>query len=199
MDGAGGSAAEPIWRHGIPRPGCRRRRSDRRRTQLPTRRGRSRAQARGRAAQGVGLRSRAVAALRFPCSKRTRSGRGATPPAPAAARLASRPRPTPEARAHPRRCRHASSLGQRQAHAAPAAWDRPTERQSDAGTPLPRPGRRAPARGRRTARAPRRPTRSGPAAAVARCHARRSGSTLRSVASARARWTSRRCSLVAVR
>ena len=39
----------------------------------------------------------------------------------------------------------------------------------------------------------------GPAAAVARCHARRSGSTLGSVASARARWTSRRCSLVAVR
>ena len=41
--------------------------------------------------------------------------------------------------------------------------------------------------------------RVGPAAAVARCHARRSGTTLRSVASARARWISRRCSLVAVR
>ena len=75
MDGAGGSAAEPRWRHGIPRPGCRRRRSDRRTAQLPTRRGRSRAQARGRAAQGVGPRSRAAAAQRSPCSTRTRSGR----------------------------------------------------------------------------------------------------------------------------
>src|SRR3954468_19124835 len=52
--------------------------------------------------------------------------------------------------------------GQRQAHASPAARDRSRERQSDAGTPLPRPGRRAPARGWRTARAPQRPAPWGP-------------------------------------
>src|SRR5439155_6417734 len=86
----------------------------------------------------------------------------AAPRALPEARLASRPRPTPEARARPRTCRHASSPRQQQAHAAPAARDRPTERQSDAGTRLPRPGRRAPARGWRTARAPRRPARWAP-------------------------------------
>ena len=96
-------------------------------------------------------------------------------------------------------CRHASSLGQRQAHAAPAARDRPTERQSDAGTRLPRPGRRAPARGRRTARAPRRPARWAPLRLWPDATRDGRGRRCRSVASARARWTSRRCSLVAVR
>src|SRR4051812_1415348 len=162
MRGAGGSTAEPIWQHGIPRPGCPRTPSDRRRTQLPTHQGTSRAQARDRAARAVGQRSRAVAAPWAPSLTRTRSDPGAAPRAPPGARLASRPRPTPEARARPRTCRHASSLGQPQAHAAPAARDRSSEPQSDAGTPLPRPGRRAPARGPRTARAPRQPARRVP-------------------------------------
>src|SRR3954462_15331299 len=162
MPVAGGLTAEPTWLRGIPRPGSRRWRSDRRRTQLPTRRGRSRVQARGRAARGLGQLSRAVAAPWAPCARRTRSDPEAAPRAPPAARLASRPRPTPEARARPRTSRHASSPGQQQAHAAPAARDRPTERQSDAGTRPPRPGPRAPARARRTAQAPRRPARRAP-------------------------------------
>src|SRR3954462_1339370 len=162
MPVAGGLTAEPTWLRGIPRPGSRRWRSDRRRTQLPTRLGRSRAQARGRAARGFGQLSRAVAAPWVPCARRTRSDPGAAPHAPPAARLASRTRPTPEARARLRTCRHASSLRQKQAHAAPAARDRPTERQSDAGTRQPRPGPRAPARVRRTAQAPRRPARRAP-------------------------------------
>ena len=47
------------------------------------------------------------------------------------------------------------------------------------GTPPPRPGRRAPALGRPSVRAPPRPSSSGPAAACARCQARRSGSSSR--------------------
>ena len=58
-----------------------------------------------------------------------------------------------------------------------------------AGTRLRRRGRRAPAPGRPSARALRRPPRRVRAAACARCQARRSGSTSGSVASASARCT----------
>ena len=105
--------------------------------------------------------------------------------------------PPPEARARPRTSRPASSPGQRPAPRT-AGRDRPRATTSDAGS-----GRRGQAAARlRPARRLlelQRDLLVGPQLRLARCHARRSGSTVRSVASARARWTSRRCSLVAVR
>ena len=196
---AGGSAAEPTWRHGIPRAGCRRRPSDRRTAQLPTRRGRSRAQARGRAAQGVGQLSRAAAAQWSPCSTRTRSDPGATPPAPSAARLSVEASANARSSSAPSKtpaCKLAWAAASARRTRCLGSPDRTTERCRNAAAAASPPRACARLADRSSSAA----TGSlGPAAAVARCHARRSGSTLRSVASARARWTSRRCSLVAVR
>ena len=135
---------------------------------------------------------------RSPCSTRTRSDPAATPPAPSAARLASRPRPRQKLERALERAGMQARLGsgERTPHRCSGSPDRTTERCRNAA---------AAARPPRACARPADCSSSaatgslGPAAAVARCHARRSGSTLRSVASARARWTARRCSLVAVR
>ena len=67
------------------------------------------------------------------------------------------------------------------------------------GMPQRRPSRPAPAPGRPPRSSSVATSSSGPAAASARCQARRSGSTCASVASANARCTRRRCSAVADR
>ncbi len=79
---------------------------------------------------------------------------------------------------HIERPRAQAGLGGGERPIGPPRADRRSARPRAAGTPRRRPGPRAPAPGRPSARAPRATSSSGPAAAAARCHARRSGSTL---------------------
>ena len=194
-----GRAERPVGRgadlaaRGYLEEAAARRPSDRRRTPRPTRRDRSRARARGRAARSAWPPSGAAAARRFPCSTRTRSVRGATRPAPSAARLASglgRARSSSAASNAPAcklacaaasarsarrsgspvsataRCRNAAA-----AASPPRACARPAERSSSAAT-----------------------SSSGPGCRCGQMPGATVGVDLRSVASASARWTARRCS-----
>ena len=163
-------------------------RAARRTAPRSTRRGRSRARAADRAARAS---SRLAAAGR---ARRCRGSRSSAASARSRSRRArcelverARPRPSPAARARRRTRRPAGWPRRRRARARRAAPGRRSARPRAAGTRPPRRGRRAPAPGRPSARARAATSSSGPAAAAARCHARRSGSASRSVASASAR------------
>ena len=183
------SAAVPAGRarpprRGRRRAGCRPRSPAGRRTApRPTRRGTCRARAARRASRASSPPGAAAAGRRRRGSGRTRPRPAADPRGPARARRAARPRRPPAARGPtsnapaPRlawaaasarsarragspvsataRCRNAAAAAR-----PPRACARPAERSSSRAT-----------------------SSSGPAAAAARCHARRSGSTSRSVAS----------------